>query len=54
MGIPDYPNINKYVWAYSNHYEIDVDSYMYNQGIKVIYLGFYYGCISNKIVALYK
>lgn len=54
IGISDYPNIHKYMWAYTNHYEVYVGSYMFNQGIKVMYLGFYHGCVSNRIKAVYK
>lgn len=54
MGIPDYPRIERYIWAFSDHYEVHVDSYMCNQGIKVVYLGFYYVYINTKIKAVYK
>lgn len=52
MGIPNYPNIKEYVWPYKNRYEIHVDSYMCNQDIKVMYLGFFYN--NTKIKAVYK
>lgn len=43
MTLYNYKNINKYVWSYSNKVlEIHVDSYMCNQGIKAMYLGFFH------------
>ena len=37
-----YPNVSRYVWSYRDRLEIHVDSYMCNQGTKVMYLGFLY------------
>lgn len=54
--IPDYPRINKYAWSYQNRVEIHVDSYMCNQDIKVMYLGFFIGTVTShrEVRALYK
>jgi len=49
--MPDYPNLRQYIWNYNKYYEVYVESYMKNQKLQAVYLGFKYN--NNNIIAKY-